>query len=57
MVKTLQPSSAVVAVVGAVGLSGRLRKVDDAGSMSRDIRFVGAFMLGGLCEKTAVVSI
>lgn len=53
VVKTLQPlSAAVIAVAAAVGLSGRLRKVDDAGSMSRDIRGSGAFMLGVLCEKT-----
>eukprot|EP00752_Nemacystus_decipiens_P009711 g8672.t1 len=45
VVKSLRPLAALVTVV-AVGVIGRLKRVDDAGSVNHDIRLVGGFLLG-----------
>lgn len=51
VVKALRPLSALVTIIAAVGLGGRLRRVDDASNISHDIRLVGGFLLGVIGKK------
>lgn len=54
MVRRLRPLSALITIVVAVGFGGRLKRVDDASSMSRDIRLVGGFLVMIICESTPI---
>lgn len=57
VVKSLRPVLALVTIVAAVGLGGRLRRIEDASNMSHDIRLVGGFLLAIIGEKTSSQSI
>lgn len=50
----LRPVSALIAIVAAVSLGGRLKQVDDASNMSHDIRLLGGFLVVTIGEKTPV---
>lgn len=52
--KMLRPLSALINVAAAVGLGGRLRRVNDANNLSYDIRLMGGFLLVIKCEKVSV---